>query len=72
MMYVVLIDEIRSGVKTNLEVWRQNLGAQRVQMTKYKTEYLERKFSEVMNETDVEVRLETHTNHPKEIKFLVF
>lgn len=64
----VLIDEMRNGVNTKLEVWRQTLETKGLQLSRTKTEYVKCKFSDVMHEVDVEVRLDTR-NIPKSDKF---
>lgn len=56
---VVLIDETHNGVNAKLDVWRQNLESQGFKLSRTKTEYLECKFSDMMHEADVEVRLDT-------------
>ncbi|KAF3675318.1 putative myb-like protein X-like isoform X3 [Capsicum annuum] len=44
---VVLIDETRRGVNDNLEVWRQTLESKGFRFSRTKTEYLERKLSDL-------------------------
>ncbi|KAF3622310.1 Homeobox protein knotted-1 like 3 [Capsicum annuum] len=58
---VVLINETRSGVNAKLEVWRQTLESKGFRLSRSKTEYLECKFSEVSHESDVVVKLDTHS-----------
>nr|XP_016511405.1 PREDICTED: uncharacterized protein LOC107828577 [Nicotiana tabacum] len=62
---IVLIDEMRSGVNTKLEVWRQTLESKSF---KLRTEYLECKFSDGTHNTDVEVKLEAQVI-PKRASF---
>ena len=54
---IVLIDETRDRVNARLEVWRQTLESKGFRLSRTKTEYLGCKFSDVLDETDVEVRL---------------
>ncbi|WMV39928.1 hypothetical protein MTR67_033313 [Solanum verrucosum] len=54
---IVLIDETRDRVNARLEVWRQTLESKGFRLSRTKTEYLGCKFSDVVDETDVEVRL---------------
>nr|XP_033513421.1 uncharacterized protein LOC117278105 [Nicotiana tomentosiformis] len=56
---IVLIDETRGGVDDILEVWRQTLESKGFKLSKTKTEYLECKFSEVTQEANMGVRLDT-------------
>ncbi|XP_060211622.1 uncharacterized protein LOC132639158 [Lycium barbarum] len=56
---IVLIDETRSGVNAKLEVWRQTLESKGFKLSRTKTEYMECKFSDVTQESGVEVRLGT-------------
>ncbi|KAF3659360.1 putative protein FAR-RED IMPAIRED RESPONSE 1-like [Capsicum annuum] len=58
---VVLINETRSGVNAKLEVWRQTLESKGFRLSMSKMEYLECKFSEVSHESDVVVKLDTHS-----------
>ena len=57
---VVLIEETRSGVNAKLEVWRETLECKGFRLSRSKTEYLECKFSEVEQDEDVIVKLDTH------------
>ncbi|KAF3668340.1 hypothetical protein FXO38_08141 [Capsicum annuum] len=54
---VVLIDETRGGVNDKLEVWRQTLESKEFWLSRTKIEYLECKFSDVMHEDEVVVKL---------------
>ncbi|KAG5592517.1 hypothetical protein H5410_043031, partial [Solanum commersonii] len=56
---IVLIDETRDRVNARLEVWRQALESKGFRLSRTKTEYLRCKFSDVVEEADVEVRLAT-------------
>ncbi|KAM3305906.1 hypothetical protein P3S67_012775 [Capsicum chacoense] len=56
---VVLIDETRAGVNEKLEVWRQTLESKGFRLSRSKTKYMECKFSEVRQEDDVVVRLDS-------------
>ncbi|KAG5613577.1 hypothetical protein H5410_024858 [Solanum commersonii] len=55
---IVSIDETRR-VNARLEVWRQALESKGFRLSRTKTEYLRCKFSDVVEEADVEVRLAT-------------
>lgn len=55
---IVLINETHNGVNIMLKVWKQ-IQKSKGLMRRTKTEYLESKFSDVTNEADVEVRLDT-------------
>ncbi|XP_060182503.1 uncharacterized protein LOC132612201, partial [Lycium barbarum] len=63
---IVLIDESRSGVNAKLEVWRQTLESKGFKLSRTKTEYLECKFSDIVHEADVEVRLGTQVIQKKD------
>ncbi|XP_060183146.1 uncharacterized protein LOC132613111 [Lycium barbarum] len=63
---IVLIDESRSGVNAKLEVWRQTLESKGFQLSRTKTEYLECKFSDLVHEADVEVKLGTQVIQKKD------
>nr|XP_009786017.1 PREDICTED: uncharacterized protein LOC104234186 [Nicotiana sylvestris] len=65
---IVLIDEMRSGVNTKLEVWRQTLESKSFKLSRTKTEYLECKFSDGTHNADVEVKLEAQVI-PKRASF---
>ncbi|XP_055830832.1 uncharacterized protein LOC129899850 [Solanum dulcamara] len=52
---IVFIDEIRDKVNSRLEVWRQTLEFKAFKLSRCKMEYLECKFSDELDETDVEV-----------------
>nr|XP_016477660.1 PREDICTED: uncharacterized protein LOC107799102 [Nicotiana tabacum] len=56
---IVLIDETRGGVNEKLEFWRQTLESKGFKLSRTKTEHLECKFSNVIQEEDMEVRLDT-------------
>ncbi|KAG5610770.1 hypothetical protein H5410_022051 [Solanum commersonii] len=56
---IVLIDETRDRVNARLEVWRQALESKGFRLSRTKTEYLRCKFSDVVEEADVEVKLAT-------------
>ncbi|XP_047254608.1 uncharacterized protein LOC107843456 isoform X1 [Capsicum annuum] len=56
---VVLIDESRRGVNDKLEVWRQTLESKGFRLSRTKTEYLECKFSDLRQEDNVVVQLES-------------
>uniref|UniRef100_A0A1S3YG52 Reverse transcriptase domain-containing protein n=1 Tax=Nicotiana tabacum TaxID=4097 RepID=A0A1S3YG52_TOBAC len=56
---IVLIDETRAGVNERLEVWRQTLESKGFKSSRTKTNYLECKFSDVTQEADMDVRLDT-------------
>ncbi|KAG5613703.1 hypothetical protein H5410_013527, partial [Solanum commersonii] len=62
----VLIDQTRDRVNARLEVWRQALESKGFRLSKTKTEYLRCKFSDVLDEADVEVRLATQIIPKKE------
>ncbi|XP_060183178.1 uncharacterized protein LOC132613148 [Lycium barbarum] len=55
---IVLIDKTRSGFNDRLEVWRMTLESKGFRLSRTKTEYTECKFSDVTQETDVEVKIE--------------
>ncbi|XP_060216871.1 uncharacterized protein LOC132644299 [Lycium barbarum] len=55
---IVLIDETRSGVNARLEVWREALESKGFKLSMTKTKYLECKFSNVMSEAEMEVKIE--------------
>ncbi|XP_060173953.1 uncharacterized protein LOC132604455 [Lycium barbarum] len=63
---IVLIDESRSGVNAKLEVWRQTLESKGFKLSRTKTEYLECKFSDIVHEADVEVKLGTQVIQKKD------
>ncbi|KAG5591582.1 hypothetical protein H5410_042096 [Solanum commersonii] len=63
---IVLIDETRDRVNARLEVWRQALESKGFRLSRTKTEYLRCKFSDVLDEVDVEVRLATQIIPKKE------
>ncbi|XP_019241539.1 PREDICTED: uncharacterized protein LOC109221516 [Nicotiana attenuata] len=65
---IVLNDETRSGVNTILEVCRQTLESKVFKLSRTKTEYLERKFSDGTYEADVEVKLDAQVI-PKRASF---
>ncbi|XP_049367345.1 uncharacterized protein LOC125832240 [Solanum verrucosum] len=52
---IVLIDETRDRVNARLEVWRQTLESKGFKLSRTKTEYLGCKFSDALDEADVEV-----------------
>ena len=54
---VVLIDETRGGVNEKLKVWRQTLESKGFRLSRFKTKYMECKFSDLRQEDDVVVRL---------------
>ncbi|XP_059282471.1 uncharacterized protein LOC132036212 [Lycium ferocissimum] len=56
---IVLIDETRSGVSAKLEVWRQTLESKGFKLSRTKTEYLECRFSDIVHEAGMEVKLGT-------------
>ncbi|KAG5572388.1 hypothetical protein H5410_062154 [Solanum commersonii] len=64
---IVLIDEMRNRVNVRLEVWRQTLESKGFRLSRNKTEYLGCKFSDVLDETDVEVRLATQIIPKKKV-----
>ncbi|XP_059302074.1 uncharacterized protein LOC132054006 [Lycium ferocissimum] len=47
------------GVNSRLEVWRLTLESKGFRLSRIKTEYLECKFSNVLHEADIEVKLDT-------------
>ncbi|XP_060170740.1 uncharacterized protein LOC132601684 [Lycium barbarum] len=55
---IVLIDETRSGVNYRLDVCRMNLESKVFRLSRTKTEYMECKFSDVTQETNVELKIE--------------
>ncbi|XP_019248596.1 PREDICTED: uncharacterized protein LOC109227859 [Nicotiana attenuata] len=55
---IVLIDDTRRGVNARLEVWRQMLESKGFKMSRWKTEYLECKFSDERHE-EVELKIDT-------------
>ncbi|KAL3372146.1 hypothetical protein AABB24_008601 [Solanum stoloniferum] len=63
---IVLIDETRDRVNARLEVWRQTLESKGFRLSRTKTEYLGCKFSDGLDETDVEVRLAAQVIPKKE------
>ncbi|WMV56312.1 hypothetical protein MTR67_049697 [Solanum verrucosum] len=63
---IVLIDETRDRVNARLEVWRQTLESKGFKLSRTKTEYLGCKFSDALDEADVEVRLATQIIPKKE------
>ncbi|KAF3655717.1 putative microtubule-associated protein SPIRAL2-like [Capsicum annuum] len=56
---VILIDETWGEVNDKLEIWRQTLESKAFQLSRTKTEYLECKFSDVSQEADVVVELDS-------------
>ncbi|KAG5595944.1 hypothetical protein H5410_037176 [Solanum commersonii] len=56
---VTLIDETRNGVNAKLEMWRQTSETKGFRFSRTKTNHVECKFSAVMHEEGVEVRLDT-------------
>nr|XP_009593913.1 uncharacterized protein LOC104090513 isoform X1 [Nicotiana tomentosiformis] len=56
---IVLIDETRGGVDDRLEFRRQTLKSKGFKLSRTKTKYLECKFSEVTQEADMGMRLDT-------------
>ncbi|KAF3680692.1 putative pre-mRNA-processing factor 6-like [Capsicum annuum] len=54
----VPIDETREGVNERLEVWRQTLESKGFRLSRYKTEYMEYKFSNSSQKDEVVVRLD--------------
>ncbi|XP_060210151.1 uncharacterized protein LOC132637024 [Lycium barbarum] len=62
----IVIDESRSGVNAKLEVWRQTLESKGFKLSRTKTEYLECKFSDIVQEADVEVKLGTQVIQKKD------
>ncbi|XP_060177825.1 uncharacterized protein LOC132607761 [Lycium barbarum] len=58
---IVLINETLSGVKDKMDVWRTTLESTGFRLSRTKTEYMECKFSDVTQETDVEVKIEAQT-----------
>ncbi|KAG5576697.1 hypothetical protein H5410_056831 [Solanum commersonii] len=54
-----MIDETRDRVNARLEVWRQTLESKGFKVSRTKTEYLGCKFSDALEEADVEMRLDT-------------
>ncbi|XP_015158730.1 uncharacterized protein [Solanum tuberosum] len=63
---IVLIDETRDRVNARLEVWRQTLESKGFRLSRTKTEYLGCKFSDALDEADVDVRLATQIIPKKE------
>ncbi|KAG5586470.1 hypothetical protein H5410_046904 [Solanum commersonii] len=63
---VILIDEAEAKLIARLEVWRQTLESKGFRLSRTKTEYLGCKFSDALDETDVEVRLATQIIPKKE------
>ncbi|WMV15276.1 hypothetical protein MTR67_008661 [Solanum verrucosum] len=63
---IVLIDETRDRVNARLEVWRQTLESKGFKLSRTKTEYLGCKFSDALEEADMEVRLATQIIPKKE------
>ncbi|WMV09787.1 hypothetical protein MTR67_003172 [Solanum verrucosum] len=63
---IVLIDETRDRVNARLEVWRQTFESKGFKLSMTKTEYLGCKFSDALDEADVEVRLATQIIPKKE------
>ncbi|KAF3643813.1 putative transcription initiation factor iib [Capsicum annuum] len=51
--------QTRGGVNDKLEIWRQTLESKRFRLSRIKTEYLECKFSDVSQEYDVVVELDS-------------
>ncbi|XP_070008570.1 uncharacterized protein [Nicotiana sylvestris] len=56
---IVLIDETRDDVNTQLEIWRQNLESKGFKLSRTKTEYLECKFSGETQGGEEEVRVDS-------------
>nr|XP_009603574.1 uncharacterized protein LOC104098524 [Nicotiana tomentosiformis] len=56
---IVLIDKTRGGIKERLEVWGQTLESKGFKLSRTKIEYLEFKFSDVTQESHMDVRLDT-------------
>ncbi|XP_070009793.1 uncharacterized protein [Nicotiana sylvestris] len=68
---VASIDETRGGINEKLEVWRQTLESKGFKLSRTKTEYLECKFSDVTEETDMDVRLDSEViSKRKSYKYL--
>ena len=42
---IVLVDEMRAGINTKLELWRKTLESRDFRLSRTKTEYIEYKFS---------------------------
>lgn len=55
---IVLIDEMGGGVNDRSEVWRQALESKGFGLSRTKTEYLECKFSYIMYEAEVEMKID--------------
>ncbi|XP_052193027.1 uncharacterized protein LOC127801710 [Diospyros lotus] len=55
---IVLVDEIKEGVNTKLELWRNNLESKGLKLSRKKTEYMECKFSKNARVEDVIIKLE--------------
>ncbi|XP_059289697.1 uncharacterized protein LOC132043235, partial [Lycium ferocissimum] len=56
---IALIDETRSGVNDRLEVWRTTFETKGFRLSRTKTEYMECKFSDITQDTDMEVKIES-------------
>ncbi|KAG5610072.1 hypothetical protein H5410_021353 [Solanum commersonii] len=59
-------EEGKDRVNARLEVWRQELESKGFRLSRTKTEYLRRKFNDVLDKADVEVRLATQIIPKKE------
>lgn len=55
---------MRNGVNAKLEVWRQTLEAKGFRLSQTKTEYVDCKFNDVMDEVGMEVMFDT--KYPQE------
>ncbi|KAF3661139.1 putative pre-mRNA-processing factor 6-like [Capsicum annuum] len=60
---VVLIDESRRGINDKLEVWRQTLESKGFRLSRTKIEYLECKFSDLRQENNMVVQLESQAGN---------
>ncbi|KAF3678770.1 Callose synthase 5 [Capsicum annuum] len=70
---VVLIDETWGGVNEKLEVWRQTLESKGFRLSRFKTKYLECKFSDSSQEDEVVVRLDSQDVRKRDsLKYLGF
>lgn len=69
--YIVLVDKMHNGVNVKIEVWRQALETKGLRLSRTKTEYVECKFSDVIHESCVGIRLDTQ-NIPMRDKFKYF
>lgn len=68
---IVLIDETRGGVNEKLEVWLHTLESKGFDLSKSKTKYLECRFSDLTEEADIDVRLDSQVIPSEEVSSIL-